>query len=180
MVTVFFGYVKVIIDVESFVRLMEYIYPALCIPTVTTSPTYGRQHYPDRSKQVVSYQVLIAYYCMAVRLAHSLNNWRNNLNDGIQECCELLLGCTGPKMSPVKTSIRSCPSWARTSWEKDCSLQGTAREEMMSLSLGSYYGNLDMDSNREDVDSLGRRLHISPSLSYIILTLLLDNHCTVG
>ena len=40
------------------------------------------------------------------------------------------------------------PSWVKISGKEDFSLQGTAREEMMSLSLSTYYGNLDFYSSR--------------------------------
>ena len=46
--------------------------------------------------------------------------------------------------------IGTWPSWVKRSGEKDCGLQGTAREEMMILSWSSYYCNLVMDNNRED------------------------------
>ena len=46
--------------------------------------------------------------------------------------------------------FRTCPNWAKGSEEEDSSIQGTAREETVNLSLGSYYGNLAIDSYKED------------------------------
>ena len=91
------------------------------------------------------YQLWSLYYCMTVRLGLLLYNWRHNLMDATSECCERLWGCTGLNMSPMRTSIRTCPRWVKRS--------GTAREEMKSSSWTSYYGNLVMDSNREDSEN---------------------------
>ena len=50
---------------------------------------------------------------------------------------------------PTKNLNALSIQWVKRSEEEDCSFQGTAREETMTLSLGSYYDNLAMDSDRE-------------------------------